>query len=245
MTALYVAQRGAYDRSSKVGASVTAALSANTTDVFTWTAPSNITINSQTPAAVVATATSTITFNAPVVGANEFAGRSLFFSVVAGTGAAASDVATALTIVRPPPDIMSLTAVLFRCNRHRMVLTATSSVIDSNVQLSLQTYTGSFGNLFNPASSWHSVDQQQLSHRCSAKHLSVPYKASQSVCATRCVMLLLQCAMPTMRCQLALSKQAMTAQQQLECTHYGFSRGVDENSRGLQLAQAERLSSAT
>jgi hypothetical protein len=136
-----------------VGVTVTAALSgAGATDVFTWTPPSGITITAQTPAATVATATSTITFNAPVIPANTVNGRSLSFSVIAGTGAAASDVATGLVTVLPPPDTVALTAVLFRCDKHRMVLTATSSVVDPNVQLTLLPYTDNTGKLFNPAS---------------------------------------------------------------------------------------------
>jgi hypothetical protein len=117
----------------KVGVSITAKLSASTTDLFTWTAPAGITIT-QVPAANVATGTSTITFNAPVIPANTVDGTSLAFSVTAGIGAAASDTASALVIVLPPPDTVSLTAVLFRCDKHRMVLTATSNVINQNVQ---------------------------------------------------------------------------------------------------------------
>jgi hypothetical protein len=131
--------------------SISVQLSASTTDVFTWVAPSGITIT-QDPAANVATATSTITFNAPVIPANTVDGTSLAFSVTAGAAGTLSDVVTALVIVQPPTDTVSLTAVLFRCDKHRMVLTAASNFINPNVQLTLLPWTDNSGKPFNPAS---------------------------------------------------------------------------------------------
>eukprot|EP00953_Heterococcus_sp_UTEX-ZZ885_P034607 17903-Heterococcus_DN1.PRE.1 len=152
--ALYTAQRAARLRRawlSKTNVSITAKLSASTTDVFTWTAPAGIAITQQ-PAANVATATSTITFNAPVIPANTVDVLSLAFTVTAGAAGTLSDEVTALVTVQPPTDIVSLTAVLFRCDKHRMVLTATSNVINQNVQLTLLPYTDNKGQPFNPAS---------------------------------------------------------------------------------------------
>jgi hypothetical protein len=134
-----------------VGVTITAVLSGTGTDVFTWSAPAGIVITAQTPAAGTATASSTVTFNAPVIPANTVNPVSLSFSVIAGTGAAASDTQSALVTVNPPSDIVQLTAVLFRCDKHRMVLTATSSVINANVQLTLQKYTDNTGVLRDPA----------------------------------------------------------------------------------------------
>lgn len=132
------------------GVTITAKLSGTGTDVFTWTPPAGIAITAQTPAATTVTASSTITFTAPVIPANTLLAASYSFSVFAGTGAAASDTQSALVTVSPPPDTVQLTAVTFRCDKHRLILTAQTSV--TGATLTLLPYVTNNGATFNPAS---------------------------------------------------------------------------------------------
>jgi hypothetical protein len=97
---------------------------------------------------------------------NPFAGATVSFTVALAAGAApavlqfqivatdtagissAPDVTT--VTVTPPPDTVQITNADFRTDKGRLTLTATSSVISPNVNLTLQPYVTASGTTFDP-----------------------------------------------------------------------------------------------
>lgn len=76
----------------------------------------------------------------------------LQFQVVATSSAGVSSAPTVTTVtVTPPPDTVQITSTDWRSDRQRLTLTATSSVISPNVNLTLDPYVTVDGTTFDPA----------------------------------------------------------------------------------------------
>ncbi|HEX8106427.1 MAG TPA: hypothetical protein VF516_01815, partial [Kofleriaceae bacterium] len=98
---------------------------------------------------------------------NPFAGATVSFQVALAAGAApavlqfqivatssagvssAPDL-TAVTVTSPP-DTVQITSAEYRADKQRLILTATSSVVSPNVNLTLQPYVTATGTTFDPA----------------------------------------------------------------------------------------------
>jgi hypothetical protein len=110
----------------------------------------------------------TQTSGSPVVlSPNPFAGATVGFTVALAAGAppaalqfqivatntagvsSAPDVTT--VTVTPPPDTVRITNAEYRADKQRLILTATSSVVSPNVNLTLQPYATASGTTFDPA----------------------------------------------------------------------------------------------
>jgi len=136
------------------------------------------TIASGTPVSVTATCSDpngltcsfvwTQTSGTPVVlTPNPFAGATVSFTVALAAGAApaalqfqivatntagvssAPDVTT--VTITPPPDTVQITNAQYRADKQRLDLTATSSVVSPNINLTLQPYVTASGATFDPA----------------------------------------------------------------------------------------------
>jgi hypothetical protein len=95
--------------------------------------------------------TATVTFTAPAlpVGA---ASSIVSLSVVAtNTGNANSAARLTTVTIEPAPDVVAVTAAQYRTSRVRLDLTATSTVVSSNVVLKLSPYLTSAGTTFDPS----------------------------------------------------------------------------------------------
>jgi hypothetical protein len=133
-----------------------------TAALFKWIAPAGVTIKQQTPSATATTIglTSTISFAAPVLAANVVTPTVLSFNVTAtqstavigGAGASSVVVQSASTLasvtVIQRPDTVTITTVQFRCDKHRMTVTATSSIDNPALVLKLLDYTDNQNNLY-------------------------------------------------------------------------------------------------
>jgi hypothetical protein len=76
----------------------------------------------------------------------------LQFQVVATDTAGVSSAPTVTTVtVTPPPDTVQITNADWRTDKGRLTLTATSSVISPNVNLTLDPYVTVDGTTFDPA----------------------------------------------------------------------------------------------
>lgn len=129
------------------GFNITASLSGGGTSAFTWAVPAALTIKKQVPAAAVATSSSVLFLNAPIIPVGTLTPSKYVVSVTAG---ASAPVAATITVT-PPSDTITITSVLLRCDKHRLTMTATSSIVDPALKLSLAPYTDNNGTAFNPA----------------------------------------------------------------------------------------------
>jgi hypothetical protein len=76
----------------------------------------------------------------------------LVFSIVATNAANVSSApATTTVTVIPPADTVTITNAEFRTGKQRVILTASSSLVDPNVILTLQPYLTTTGTIFDPA----------------------------------------------------------------------------------------------
>jgi hypothetical protein len=136
------------------------------------------TVGSGTPVSMTATCSDpggltcsfvwTQTAGAPVVlTPNPFAGATISFTVALAAGAppaalqfqivatntagvsSAPDVTT--VTVNPPADTVAITNAEYRADKQRLILTATSSVVSPDVNLTLQPYATASGTTFDPA----------------------------------------------------------------------------------------------
>jgi hypothetical protein len=76
----------------------------------------------------------------------------LQFQIVATSTAGVSSAPDVTTVtVTPPPDTVQITNAEYRADKQRLILTATSSVVSPNINLTLQPYATASGTTFDPA----------------------------------------------------------------------------------------------
>jgi hypothetical protein len=136
---------------------ITASLSGTVPATMYWTAPATINIIRQQPAAATASLTSSIFFNAPAIAAGSVDPIILNFSVRPGpAGNTQNSPCSAMVTVKPPPDRLTVTTLDFRCDKHRLIISVTSSipiteVTNPNYFLTLLQYRANDNTLFQPA----------------------------------------------------------------------------------------------
>jgi len=92
-----------------------------------------------------------VTFTAPTLPIGQTASTvNLTFTARNSAGVLSTAVNTTVTI-RPIPDGILITSATYRTSKQRLTITATSTVVNANVVLSLQPYLTDAGTIFNPA----------------------------------------------------------------------------------------------
>ena len=117
-------------------ATLSASLSAGT-GAFAWTLPNTFTSRVQSPAAATATNTSKILFTVPIIPLGTLTPSKYTVNVTGGTSAVTSIPVS----VTPPADAPTITALAFRCDKHRLTITAGSNVNNAGLVMKLGPYT--------------------------------------------------------------------------------------------------------
>ena len=123
-------------------ATLSASLSAGT-GAFTWTLPATFTSRVQSPAAATATNSSKILFTVPVIPLGTLTPSQYTVNVTGGTSA----VTSIPVKVTPPADAPTITALAFRCDKHRLTITAGSNVNNAGLVMKLGPYTDNQGKV--------------------------------------------------------------------------------------------------
>lgn len=108
------------------------------------------------PSTVVVTVVSTglltarATFTAPALAANTVAPLTLTFNVVATSAGGSSPPAQLLVTVNPTPDTLLLVTE-YRTGKQRLIISAASTNLSPNLQVTLLPYRTTLGSTFDPA----------------------------------------------------------------------------------------------
>jgi hypothetical protein len=93
----------------------------------------------------------TVTFTAPVLPIDQTASSVVTLSITASNGSAVSAPTSVAVTINPLSDAIVITNAEYRTSKQRLIITATTSVVSTNVVLKLQPYVTVSGLTFDPA----------------------------------------------------------------------------------------------